>query len=68
MITVPFTGYLARDAVADQLVGARATDPVLTGPAAPSRQPRAPRTRTRLAVLLRRAADAVAPAECSPAR
>jgi hypothetical protein len=67
MITVPFAGSLARDGVAQGLVGARATDPVLVDrPAA--RPPRAPRTRNRLAVLLRRAADAVAPAEYSPAR
>ena len=67
MITVPFTGFLARDAVADHLVGALATDPGLAAPAAPARAPRARRTRTHLAVLLRRTADAVAPAECSPA-
>ncbi len=67
MITVPFAGQLARDGVAQGLVGAQAADPVLDDRPAAACPPRAPRPRNRLAVLLRRAADVVAPPECSPA-
>ena len=68
MNTVPFAANLARNATAGHLVGAGASDPVVAETAAPVRRSRTPRTRAQLSALLHRAADAVAPAECSPAR
>ena len=67
---------LARDAVAAQfaydehpvptVANPRAGDPVARAHRVPGT--RARRTRTRVAGVLHRAADAVAPAECSPVR
>lgn len=68
MITLPIAFDLARNATAAGLVGSRPTDPVIAEADTPPRPSRAPRTRTRLSTLLHRAADAVAPAEYSPAR
>jgi hypothetical protein len=68
MNTVPFAATLARNATARHLVGAGATDPVVAESAATGRRSRTPRTRAHLSALLHRAADAVAPAEYSPAR
>jgi hypothetical protein len=56
----PVILLVGRAAVGDQLIGARATDPVV---ATVERRPVARGTRRRIAVALRAAADRVAPAE-----
>jgi hypothetical protein len=61
---LPTYVLITRDAVADNLVGARGDDPVVLDEPAPSRH----RTRIRLAGVLRHAADRLAPAQWSPAR
>ncbi len=68
MFALPIAADLVRDAMAREALSALPDAPVLPDAAPTPRVPRTRRARLRLSRVLHRAADSVAPPECSPAR
>lgn len=68
MDNLPIAMIIAQDAVSREVTSALPDAPVVPYVAPARRRPRTFRTRSALAGALQRAADAVAPAECSPVR